>query len=620
MTTPHAALTIALALAAGIAIQIAARSIRVPAIILLLATGVAFGPAGFGWVRPSELGDGLFIVVDFAVAIILFEGALNLKIQRLRREERAIRQLVTWGALVTLAGGAAAAQVWLSWPWTLSLLFGSLVVVTGPTVVGPLVRDLRLHPRLQTVLEAEGVLIDPIGALLAVLVFQITVDAGALGVAGEFGALLARLTVGVLCGAAGGLLIAGLLRLPAVVHGYENALTLALVVFLFHISDHLIAPSGLVAVTVAGLVVGNMENPVDEDLREFKDQLTVLMIGAVFILLAADIGVGDIRALGWRGAAVLATLVFVVRPLGVWLSTWRTTLSVRERIFVSAIAPRGIVAAAIASLTAASLSVRDPQGAAELQALVFLVIAGTVIAGGLAAWPLGTLLGLRLPARDRVAVLGAQGLGIALGRVLRNAGQTVVFIDPDPQHCRAVEEEEFAVVFGDGLQERALRRLPIELVGTAVGVTFNDNLNSQFAGFARETFGVTHAYVSVSALEGDRAPRHVTRHRLLVLFDGPHDQERWDVRWRQGQVAIVSAAWTGPPAADAPPEAGKLPVRPDRELFVLLAITRAGRTFPMSLATQPREGDTAAVAIYTGQQEDALAAMRAAGWEPASAS
>ena len=612
---PHnVALTVALALAVGMAIQLIARSIRVPAIILLLATGVALGPEGLGWILPRDLGHGLFVFVDFGVAIILFEGALNLKGQRLRREERVIRRLITWGALVTLAGGAVAARYWLGWPWPLSLLFGSLVVVTGPTVVGPLVRDLRLHPRLQTILEAEGVLIDPIGALLAVLVLQITLAPDALGVVGEFGALVGRLAVGVLAGAAGGLVIAGLLRFPALVHGFENALTLALVVALFHLSDYLLAPSGLLAVTVAGLVVGNMKTRVDEDLREFKDQLTVLMIGALFVLLAADIGLSEVTSLGWAGAGVLATLILVVRPLSVLASTLGAGLHARELFFISMVAPRGIVAAAIASITAGILNTEGVAGGTDLRALVFLVIAGTVVCAGAIAWPLGTLLGLRLPGRNRVAILGAQGLGIALGRELRDAGQTVVFIDADPQRCRIVEAEGFGVVFGDALHERTLRRLPIELVGTVIGTTFNDNLNSQFVGLARESFGVKHGLVGVDTFDGATPPQHVDRHGADVLFDGPHDQERWDVRWRQGQVEIVRAVWTGGGQPEA--EAGATRSRAERELFVVLTIVRNERTLPASFSLTPREGDTAAIAVFTGSQPEALEAMAAAGWAP----
>lgn len=612
----HTAFTIALAFAAGMIIQLTARSIRIPAIILLLAAGVLLGPEGLGWVRPADLGPALFVLVDFAVAIILFEGALNLKIQRLRREQRIIRNLVTWGAVVTLAGGAAAAGLWLGWSWTLAILFGSLVVVTGPTVVSPLVRDLRLHPRLQTILEAEGVLIDPIGALLAALVLQMTLASDASGLVTGIWALLARVATGAACGVAGGFVIAGALRAPALVHGFENALTLALVVFLFHLSDFLIAPSGLLAVTVAGLVVGNLKGPVDEDLREFKDQLTVLMIGAVFVLLAADIAMADVRGLGWAGAAVVATLVLVVRPLGVWISIRGTDVSRREQLFLSAIAPRGIVAAAMASLMAGAIGAEAAEAGLELRALVFLVIAGTVVFAGVTAWPLAKLLGLRLPARDRIAVLGAQGLGLALARELRTGGHGVVVIDTDPQRCRIAEDEGFAVVFGDGLQERTLRRIPIEYVGTAIGATFNDNLNSQFVRLARHTFGVKRGYVSVDTLDGERSPEHVTRHGADVLFKGAHDQERWDVRARQREVDVIKAVRMEDRPVNEPSEPSAPLSSVDRDLFVVLTMERNGRVLPMSLSLTPKSGDRAAVAVYRRERDKALALLESTGWRP----
>jgi len=610
------ALTVALALAAGVAVQCAARLVRVPAIILLLATGILLGPSGLAWVRPAELGGGLFVIVDFAVAVILFEGALNLDIARLRREERAIRRLVTWGAAVTLIGGTMAARAWMGWDWPLAVLFGSLVVVTGPTVIGPLVRDLRLRPRLKTILEAEGVLIDPIGALVAVLALQLALSPHLLGVASEGWDLLLRLIVGTTLGAGGGLVIAGLLRLPTVVHGLENVLVLALVTLLFFLGEHFVSQSGLLAVTVAGLVVGNLKSAVDEDLREFKDQITILLIGAIFILLAADIGIADVRALGWRGLGVLLTLILVVRPLGVWLSTIGTGLAPVERSFLSSVAPRGIVAAAIASLTAEALSGRGLAGGGELRALVFLVIGGTVVAAGALAWPLSTLLGLRLAARDRVAILGAQGLGLALGAELRRAGSTVVFIDSDPQRCRQAEALDFPVVFGDALQERTLRRVPIELVGTAIGMTFNDNLNSQFAGLARQTFGVKVGLVSVDSLDGGGPPEHVARHGARVLFEGAHEQERWDVRWRQREVVVEPFEHEPTEPAD---DSGGSEVRPgpDRqEAFVLLTMERSGRIEPVWLGYAPRRGDRVAVAYFTAWRERALTQLAGLGWRP----
>ncbi len=610
--------TVALALAAGIAIQCLARSVRIPAIILLLGTGVALGPVGLGLVQPGALGSGLFAVVDFAVAVILFEGALNLKAPRLQREERVIRRLLTIGVAVSLVGGAAAAWIVLGWSWQLALLFGSLVVVTGPTVVSPLVRDMRLRPRLQTILEAEGVLIDPVGALLAALVFQVTVAVDGSGVFDEFGGLAARVGLGLAIGGIGGLVIAGLLRLPRLVHGYENALTLALVVFLFYLGDLLLPPSGLLAVTVAGLVVGGLQTPVDEDLREFKDQLTVLLVGAVFILLAANVGIEEMRRLGWQGAAVLAVLVLLVRPAGVWLATRGTELTLRERWFMSFVAPRGIVAAAVTSLVANTLDAQGVPGGDQLRAMVFTVIVGTVLVAGAVAWPLAVTLGLRLPRRERIAILGAQGLGLTLGRVLRDAGRSVVFIDTDPRRCRIAEADGFAVVYGDGLLERTLRRVPIELVDVAIGATFNDHLNSQFARLAHETFSVPHALVSVDSFDGSRAPEHVRKSHASVLFDSAHDQERWDVRWRQGQIEVVWLEWQGADDGDTEPAASGggdgSAARTSAEQSVILAIERGGRIRPMASDLQPRSGDRAAVAIYTPEREQALARLADAGW------
>jgi NhaP-type Na+/H+ or K+/H+ antiporter len=608
----EAALVVAIALVAGVSVQAVARLVRIPSIAMLLATGAALGPAGLGWVRPADLGDGLFVLVDFAVAIILFEGALNLDVVRLRREERVIRRLVTEGALITLAGGAIAARLWLGWSWGLATLFGALVVVTGPTVVGPLVRNLRLRPRLQTILEAEGVFIDPIGALLAVLVLQATLATDALEAAAGMRDLAVRLVTGLGVGAAGGLGVAFLLRLGRLVHGLENVLVLAFVTLIFHLGEYIATQSGLIAVTAAGVIVGNFHNPVIDDLREFKDQLTLLLIGAIFVLLAADIGLAEVRGLGWNGLGVVATLIVVVRPLGVWLVTRGAKLSGRETAFVAALAPRGIVAAAVASLMATSLDAGGIAGGVDLRAMVFLVISGTVVAAGVLAWPLSALLGLRLPARDRVAVLGAQGLGLALATELQKRGVTVVLIDTDPHRCRVAEHAGFTVVYGDGMQERTLRRARLELVGTAVGCTFNDHLNSQFAWYARQSFDVPRGLVSVGSARDAGAPEHVARHGADVLFDGPHDQERWDVRWRQGAVTITEFEFQAPAKA---PEAGG---DGGAETYVILTIRRGRSVRPMARSTAPRSGDRVAVAIYEPQRAQALGQLAALGWTPIS--
>ena len=609
-------LTLVLALAAGVLAQSVARHIRVPGIVLLLAAGACLGPDGIGWVQPRSLGEGLFSIVDLAVAVVLFEGGLNLNISRLRREQTAIRRLVTMGALVTLIGATFAVHLLLEWSWMLAFLFGSLVVVTGPTVIGPLVGELRLRPRVATVLEAEGVLIDPIGAILAVLMleFALAPDTNALA-SGALGLVL-RLGFGVMLGFVAGFLLASLLRIRRLVpEGYENIFTLASILVLFEGCEQIVSQSGIVAVTVAGVVVGNMRTHVDRDLREFKDQLSVLLIGLLFVLLAADVRVEDVQALGWRSLAVVASLVLVVRPLNVFLSTLGSELSGRERLLIAWLAPRGIVAAAVASLVAGALEHQGLPGGTELRALVFLTISGTVVLAGLTGLPVAALLSMRLPGRDRVAILGAHELGLALASELRDAGTPVVFLDANPQNCRRAEEAGFSVVFGNALEERTLQRARFDLVGTAVGLTPNETLNGLFVTRAREMFRVPRLQVSLASSSSGVTPKVAQSQDAEILFDGPHDVERWDVRARNGELEVEHMQFRKLEGREEAGEEAVAPVVSPNERFLILAVRRGERVAPMSAGFKFREGDVAAIAVHVPEREEALRLLAEMGWE-----
>jgi NhaP-type Na+/H+ or K+/H+ antiporter len=607
------ALTLVVALAVGILMQSAARHLRVPGIVLLLIAGAGLGPDGLAWITPRSLGDGLVAVVDLAVAVILFEGGLNLEISRLRREQTPIRRLVTSGAIITLVGAAVSAHLLLEWAWMQSLLFGGLVVVTGPTVVGPLVRRLRLRPRLVTVLEAEGVLIDPIGAILAVLLLGIALQ-GTDSISAAPTLLVTSLGFGAVAGGIAGLGLAAILRVRGFVpEGLENVFTLAAVLLVFQGCDAIVHHSGILAVTIAGVVVGNLRTRVDRDLREFKDQLTVLLIGLLFVLLAADVRIEQVLALGWGGIAVVAALVFVVRPLNVFASTIGSELSTRERLFAAWVAPRGIVAAAVASLTATALEQQGIPGGPELRAMVFLCITGTVVLAGLTAGPMATLLEVRLPGRDTVAILGAQGLGLELGIQLRTGGVPVMFIDSNPGHCRLAEEAGFQVVFGDALAERTLQRGRFDLVGSAIGLTPNQMLNSLFASRARQHHGVTRGYVAALNPDVGLAPELVEREEVVVLFDGPHDIERWEVRARHNELEVSHWVFGGPKYATfdqaETPELGAI-----NERLVVLTIRRGQQVMPMHAGLKLDVGDVAAVAIHIDEREIAESLLEARGW------
>ncbi len=613
----HPNFTIALALAAGVLSQSLARHLRVPGIVVLLLAGVGLGPDGLGWVDPQAIGSGLYAILDVAVAVILFEGGLNLQFSRLRRVQASVRRLVTYGGVVTVAGAAIAVHALLDWDWKLAVLFGSLVMVTGPTVIGPLVSELRLKGRVSTVLEAEGVLIDPIGAIFAALVLTIVVAPDADGAAAAGRDLLVRLGFGVLMGALTGVLLAGALRVRRLVpEGLGNIFTLASVLLLFEACELVISHSGILAVTIAGAVLGNLPTPVARELREFKDQLTVLLIGLLFVMLAADVRYEHVLALGKPGLGVLAALVLVVRPLGVWLSTLGSDLERRERLFIAWVAPRGIVAAAIASLTAVAMERNGMPGGTELRALVFLTIAGTVLLAGLTAGVVATWLSVRLPAREGVAILGANGLGLALAEELRTVGTPVVFIDSNPQNCRRVEEAGFTVVYGNALEERTLQRARFEGVKTAIGLTANKTVNAVFVDRARDLFQVPDGLVAVERADTGFAKELVENKRAQVAFDGPHDMGRWDVRDRRGSVRIEKRQYRAPREQPAPARTDSDTISMMEESFVVLAIQRGTRIFPMSGSVTPRDGDVATVAIHTVDEDDARERLAAVGWLP----
>ncbi|MGH0035809.1 MAG: cation:proton antiporter [Myxococcota bacterium] len=611
MDAAHPTLTVALALGVGVLAQSVARRLRIPGIVVLLAVGAGLGPEGLGWVRPRDLGEGLYAIVDLAVAIILFEGGLNLQISRLRRAQVAIQRLVTVGALVSLAGGAVAAHTFLDWPWTTSLLFGSLIIVTGPTVIGPLVSELRLRPRVATVLSAEGVLIDPIGAIVAVLTLELVLSPGADNLAQGAGELMLRLGFGALAGVAGGYLLTRLMRIERLLpEGHENIFVLASVLLLFEGCEQVVSHSGIMAVTLAGVVVGNLRILGDRDLREFKDQLTVLLIGLLFVLLAADVGLEQVRDLGWAGVATVAALVLVVRPVGVWLSTIGGSLSTRERAFVAWVAPRGIVAAAIASLVARALEVEQIPGGLEIRALVFLTIASTVVLAGLTAGPVANLLDVRQPRRDAVAILGADEVGLALARWLREGGITCTFLDSNPQNCRRAEEDGFGVVYGNAMEERTLRRARFDLVGTAIALTPNQTVNSAFIHRTRDLFRVPKALVAVSRLDTGLASDLVAQKEASIAFDGPHDLARWNVRFRREAVVLETREYA-PADGETENENGEEALG---ERAMLLAIRRRESVIPMSRDLRPQAGDRLLVAIHEPDRDEVDALLVLRGW------
>ena len=537
MTNP--ALTVAIALAAGMMAQSLAHHLRIPGIVLLLATGVLLGPDVSNIVQPAVLESGLTIMVGFAVAVILFEGGMNLRIDRIRRESRTIWLLLTLGALVSAIGGTLAAKTFLDWDWKISALFGTLVIVTGPTVVTPLLRRIKVRHSVGTVLEAEGVFLDAIGAIVAVVALEVALSTTGESFSEGILHVVFRIGTGTLFGMVGGLTLVSLLRFRNLVpEGLENVFTLSLVFVLYFTANELQPESGLVAVTVAGLMVGNSKTVVDRELKEFKEQLTVMLIGMLFVLLAADVRIADILSLGMRGIFTVAALILLVRPLNIAAGTFGSELTMREKFFLAWVAPRGIVAAAIASLFAIELSAQGIPAASEFRAMVFLVIAVTVILAGLTGDTVAGWLGVKRPSDFGWVIFGINEIGLKLGEIIRESGQEVICIDQNPIACRLAEEKNHHVIYANALEERTLLRAEIDTRLGVVCLTSNEEVNFLFAQKAKEEGRVSHLNVNLKS--GNDGVTLEMLHKLgaTLLFGRTRDLEVWSIRLNQKDAEL----------------------------------------------------------------------------------
>jgi NhaP-type Na+/H+ or K+/H+ antiporter len=606
------ALILALAMLAGVMSQIVARHLNVPGIVVLLAVGVLLGPDVVDVIHPQAMGASLQSIVGFALAVILFEGGLNLRWRSLAAQQKPLRRLVSLGALITAAGGAASAHFVLAWDWRRAVLLGTLVIVTGPTVITPLLRRIHVRSSVETILEAEGIFIDAIGATVAVVALEVLLAPPNERLAVAVAGILPRFAVGAVLGAAAGGAFSVLLRFRrAIPEGLANVAALAMAIATLQGSNALVPESGIVAVIIAGMVVGNTRSHDIDDLREFKEQLTALLVATLFVLLAADVRLADVHALGFRGALTVAALIFVVRPATVFASTFGTSLSVREKLFLSWLAPRGIVAAAVSSLFADRLADAGVGGGGAIRALVFLVIAVTVVVQGLTAGWVGSVLGVQLPRDDGFVILGADAMARLLGRSLRTGGQDVVFIDTNSDAARDAEEGGFKVVFGDGLDDRSLIKARVGTRRGCIGATGNESVNYLFARKVREAAKHVDAYVAIDRKTAGVTGVMVDQVRGRVLYAGARALAEWTAMVEKKRVSLQSwrASTHEPVSGDASslvgfPASAALP----------LAFVRDGRASPVEQSYRMQKGDRLDVALATDQEAVLDEWMTTRGW------
>lgn len=476
----------------GIGCQILAWRLKLPAILFLLLTGFIAGPVT-GAISPDDMfGDLLFPIVSLGVAVILFEGSLTLRFEDISKNANVVWRLVSIGMIITFAVAASAAYHLGQVTLPIALLFGAIVTVTGPTVIMPLLRSVRPTPEASNILRWEAIVIDPIGAIMAVLVFEyVTMDDMS-----ELWLTLAKLflsgvVIGVLCAG----MLTYIVRKHLVPDFLMKVMILAYVIGVYTLCDFIQPESGLLAVTIMGIYMANRKGLYLEEILDFKESLSIIIISGLFILLAARMDINTVIQAEWSGMLVLLAIIFVARPLSVFFSTIGSRLNWRERAIISWIAPRGIIAAAIAPLFALKLEAQNFEGADMLTSLVFIIIVGTVIIQSVTAGPLARLLRVAEPEPSGVLIVGANKLARAIGVALKEAEFNVLLADTnwdDVSEARMIGLKTF---FGNVVSEHADRHMDLMGIGKMLAISKQPSINALAAMRYRREFGGNNIYV-----------------------------------------------------------------------------------------------------------------------------
>ncbi|RZS99349.1 cation:proton antiporter [Aquimarina brevivitae] len=489
----------------GILAQWVAWRFKLPAILPLILIGLLVGPIatlytadGTKLIEPIWNGEeglfpgqSLFYFTSLAISIILFEGGLTLRRDEILNVGPIIIKLITIGVLITFIGAGIAAHFIFDLSWSMSLLFSSLIIVTGPTVITPILRNIPLKKDISAVLKWEGILIDPIGALVAVLVFEfISVGEGSrytFTALIEFGKIvLFGFTFGFTF--AHGLAFA--IKRKIIPHYLLNVFTLALVLGVFVLSDVFAHESGLLSVVIMGMVLGNTNLPNIEELLYFKESLSVLLISILFILLAANINIDDLQLIfNMNTVWLFAVVVLLVRPIGVFLSSIGSGLKINEKLFISWVGPRGIVAAGIASLFGLKLAKQGEPGAEYITPLVFMIVLGTVLLNATTARMFAKLVGVFLTKSEGVLLIGASKISRLIGAYLKNNNRNVVLVDSNRENIKKAKNLGLDAILGSIYNDKLKDNIELSDVGYLMALTANSDINKYAINKFRDQFG-----------------------------------------------------------------------------------------------------------------------------------
>lgn len=513
----HTELILSLVLLVAIVCQWVAWRVRLPAILFLLIAGMVLGPVGH-WLEPDALlGDLLMPMVSLSVAIILFEGSLTLRAQEIREIGTVVKRMISVGALVTWVVAAIGARLIMDMSWAVSALFGAIVIVTGPTVIVPMLRSVRPKAKLGNILRWEGIAIDPVGALMAVLAYEfILASADEAAIGRVLVVFLQSVAAGGVLGIVAGFVLGALLSRNWMPEYLQNLATLSLVLLTFSVSNAVQHESGLLAVTVMGVWLANRPQVDIRPILNFKEHLSLLLISVLFIMLAARIDLNQLLDIGWKALLMLAVLQFIARPLKVWVSTLGTSLNWRERGLLAWIAPRGIVAAAISAIFAEKLVAAGYEDAALLVPLTFSMIVGTVVLQSGTARFVARALGVAEPPPKGFLIIGANPFSIALAKQLTQLEVRCVIVDANWENVRQARMEGLETFYGNPVSDYVDTHLDLSGLRGMLALSRQRHVNQMSVVHYRADFKDKHIY----SLMNTRENSQLEKHRLSINFSG----------------------------------------------------------------------------------------------------
>jgi NhaP-type Na+/H+ or K+/H+ antiporter len=472
----------------GIFAHMLGRVIKIPSIVFLLLAGIILGPEVTGLIEPGRFGSGIELLVGVAVAIIVFDGGLDIDVRQLRKLQHSILNLATIGVIITVLLTTVAAYTMLSIPFNIALLFGAFVSATGPAVITPIIRQIRVNTKVASTLQAEAVLNDGASVILAALVFEWIVTSFTGVKALEF--LLIRLLDGVFFGVLSGIVLIMLLRnIPLLTEQYARLFTISILLAGFVSAENIGAQSGVLAMALFGILIGSSDIPHKEAIKHFKEDLSIILLSVIFILLSTIIDFDAIRAIGFNGILLVVLLLVIIRPVAVFASTRTSDLKRGEKLFISAMGPRGVVPASMAVYFAIRLSALGFESeSTSLLGLMFITIIITVLVTGVSASFIAKRTGV-IPME--ILIVGGGGVGRALADRFLIRGENVVIIDTDEENCNKAQKMGIRAVHGDAEDVAILKKAGIEHAKYFVATTDQDNTNLLVCQIAKAKFGFT---------------------------------------------------------------------------------------------------------------------------------